>query len=108
MSKLTTKKLLEWCQDEFKRLGIKEYIPTKIIRTRYRPDDYEAGACYLIIKFKSTTLPDDSLLASSYYFTCFYPLWMLDEYLKKGYELYLKFDQFKFLKNTQIEVKKKI
>jgi hypothetical protein len=103
--KLTYKYLILFINEQFKKFGIVDYEVTQIWRTYYRRDEYEAGASKMQIIFKNNTLPTNHF-ANFGHFMCFYSLRELEQQLKNGYELYLKFDRFHILSNLQLDVRR--
>ena len=103
--RLTIKKLIEWCNDQFKNNGIgNTYEVFEIYATRFRYNDYECGACKLVIRYRNKTLPDGHLVSTGSFY-CFYKISELQEYLKLGYRLYLKdTNKFGLLADMVIEV----
>lgn len=100
--------LVDFVNEEFRRLEITGYKAYRAERTYHRPCDYEAGACKMLIWFKHLDTPEDSLLAKRY-FMCDYSLKELNEYRKSGYKMYLKF-RFRssnfMLTDLEIDVRK--
>lgn len=88
--KINSKKLIAWINAEFERFEITEYRVTEIIRTRYRSQDYEAGAAFLNVKFEHKLRPN-----ICGHFLCFYPLYEYQKHLDSGYRLVLKSDHGK-------------
>lgn len=104
--RITAKKLIDWCNKEFERLEIKNYKVTDIFRTHYRLDDYECGACKLIVKFKDINLPDEHIINKGS-FLCFYSMKEYEQYLKDGYQLYLRNKgRFGIISDFEIDVRK--
>ena len=89
LGRLTSKKLVNWLNEKFLELGIKDYEVTQISRTHFNQNDYECGACRLLIHFKDKTLNDDHIL-NNRHFMCFYRISELEWYIKNGYKLWLK------------------
>lgn len=87
--RLTAKKLMEWINKEFIRLEITDYVVYKIDRTRFRGQDYEAGACSLHVRFHHLKNKN-----SQGTFLCFYPLHVYDKHLKMGYRLHLTLSKY--------------
>lgn len=85
--RLTTKKLIEWCNLKFKSLDIKTYEVFNIYPTRYTSAQYECGACRLVIQFRVKEQADKKDYSGSFY--CFFRISELEEYIRSGYELYL-------------------
>lgn len=105
--RLTCKKLVAWVNCKFDELEIDNYKVVEIYRTHFTQDQYEGGACYLTVKFENISMPEDDFLKYGY-FSCYYPIWLYQEYLNNGYELYLKDTQrHNLLTNFTIEVRKK-
>ncbi len=90
--RLTSKKLLAWLNQEFKKYpSLSNIDATNVVHTRYSRSQYEAGACRLHIYFTDSTLEKESLLHRMNYLTCDYTLSEYQDHLNSGYELYLKF-----------------
>ena len=87
--RLTSKKIIAWLNEKFIEIGAENYEVTQILRTHFSQNDYECGACRLLIYFKNKTLPDDHILNGKH-FLCFYKISELEWYLKNGYKLWLK------------------
>jgi hypothetical protein len=104
--RLTANKLVQWCNEQFKKFEIKNYEVTEISRTHFNQDAYENGACRLLVRFRDKTMPEGSHFSTGY-FMCFYRLSEYQEYLNMGYSLYLKdTSHFGLLKDMEIEVRK--
>lgn len=105
--RLTAKKLVAWCNEQFKEFGINDYEVTKITRTRYNKDQYESGACKLLVSFITKSLPKNSLVHSGY-FMCFYSISEYQYYINNGCSLYLK-DKSRhgILSDFEIEIRNK-
>lgn len=103
--RLTAKRLIEWVNEEFHKLGSSEIQVYEIERTHYTPDQYESGACRLHIRFRNTSIPDGNLFASAS-FMCFFSIRELEEYIKAGYELFLKSDRLGLYTNFELDVRK--
>lgn len=84
--RITSKKLVDFVNSEFLRLEITEYECYDVERTRFRPYDYEGGACKLHVKLRRK---DGVYLGVPLYFMCFYFLWEYEQYVKAGYEMFL-------------------
>ena len=104
--RLTTKKLIKWLNEQFIKFEITQYEVTDISRTYFTSNDYECGACRLIIHFKHKAT-EHTAIHNNGYFYCFYRIKELENYMKEGYELYLQ-DKGKFglLTDLEIEVRK--
>ena len=104
--RLTTKKLVKWVNEQFKNFELK-YEVTEISRTHFNTDAYEGGACRLLVKFRNINMEVGSMCSTGY-FMCFYKISEYEEYLKNGYELYLRDkSRFGILNNFEIEVRKR-
>lgn len=103
--RLTAKRLIEWVNEEFIRLGSPEIQVYSIERSFHTQDQYEAGACRLYIRFRNTEIPDDSFFATAA-FLSFYTIKDLERHLKNGYELYLKRDRLGIYTNMELDVRK--
>jgi hypothetical protein len=85
--RLTSKKFIAWINSEFERFEIKEYKVIKAERTRFRSQDYEGGACKLIVTFQHVDKPQ---LQGN--FLCFYFLSEYESYIQTGkYKMALNF-----------------
>ena len=87
--RITSKKLIAWLNEQFVKLGIKEYEVTNISRTHFSSNDYESGACRLIIDFKHKET-EYAAVHNNGYFYCFYRIKELEDYINSGYELFIK------------------
>jgi hypothetical protein len=106
LGRLTSKKLVKWLNEKFIELEIKNYEVTSILRTHFNQNDYECGACRLLIYFKDKTLPDDHFLNNNN-FMCFYKISELEWYLQNGYRLWLKDNSRQgYLKHFELDVQK--
>lgn len=104
--RLTKRKLIKWCNGQFAKLGIKDYEVVEIFTSRFRQHEYESGACRLLIKFKNITVKENSLCRYGT-FLSFYRIRDYEDYLKNGYELYLKSKwPFHSINDFEIEVRK--
>lgn len=83
------KQFVDFVNKEFERLGITDFVATKADRTYHRTDDYESGACKMMVWFEPKNKPDNFPL--KHYFMCDYFLKEYNEYLKNGHEMYLAF-----------------
>lgn len=63
-------------------------------QTRFRPEDYEAGAAQLFIWFKPIDQIPDHLNSS--YFMCFYRISELEFYFNRGHDIELDFKNPRF------------
>ena len=105
--RLTIKKLIKWCNDQFAKLEITDYEVFEIYRTNFNQNDYECGACRLVIRFKNKTMKEGDYCSVGTFY-CFYKISELEEYLKTGHDLYLKDNgQYGLLSNLEIEVRKR-
>jgi hypothetical protein len=106
LGRLTYKKLIIWLNEKFKKLEIKNYVVTEIARTYYTMNDYECGACKLMIYFENKQLDKSHILHKSY-FMCFYTIGQLQWFLENGYELCLT-DKNRdgIIKNFELDVRK--
>ncbi len=103
--RLTSKKIITWLNEVFPEWGAPHIQVYEIERTRFRQDEYEAGACKLHIRYRNTEVDEGSLMSQGS-FMSFYSIRELQEYLEMGYELYLKTGQFRLLSNIELDVKK--
>lgn len=105
---LTYKKLTAWCNEEFKRMEITGYTVIKIERTRYRMDDYEAGAATMIATVQNDSVDQNRHpLLGTFWFNCFYWLKEYETEMKRGKQLCLRFENnFSSLRNITIDFKK--
>jgi hypothetical protein len=100
--RLTAKKLITWCNNQFKKLEILNYEVTEIVTTKFNDYAYEGGACRLLFIVKRK---DDDFLSCE--FMGFYRISDYQEYIKKGYELYLKdTGKFGLIRDFTIEIRK--
>lgn len=86
--RITRNYLVKWCNEQFEKLEIKEWVVTRVERTFHRPQDYENGAAHLLIFFERKALPKSPI---SHYFYCFYPIWYLQKAIDNGQEMYISF-----------------
>ena len=106
VGRLTSKKIIAWLNEKFNELGINDYEVTHILRTHFTQNDYECGACRLLIYFKNKTLPDNHILNNSS-FLCFYKISELEWYIRNGYTLWLKDNSRQgYLKHFELDVQK--
>lgn len=106
LGRLTSTKLINWLNEKFLELEIKSYEVTSIVRTHFTQNDYECGACRLMIFFKDKTMPNDHFLNNNH-FLCFYKISELEWYLKNGYTLWLKDNSRQgYLKHFELDVQK--
>lgn len=107
MKRLTAKVFLEFVNKEFERFEASYIKATKVERTRYTQDQYQSGACKLVVSFEDTRFGKHHLVNHS--FLCFYSLGEYQEYLKNGYEMYMRFmprSHGLSFKDLEIEVRK--
>ena len=106
LGRLTYKKLIVWLNIKFQELEIKNYVVTEIARTYYSQNDYECGACRLMIYFENKQLEKLHILHKSN-FMCFYTVSQLQWFLENGYELCLT-DKNRdgLIKNFELDVRK--
>jgi hypothetical protein len=107
MAHLNYTTLVDWVNEEFKRLEITHVVAYKAERTYFTTDQYEGGACRMRIYFKSVS--DTNTSGISHYFMCFYPLKHINECIKEGYKMYLNFSfrsNRKYLNELEIQLKK--
>jgi len=97
--RVTGKKLIDWINSEFKRLGIKEFEVFKIQSTRYSYDLLAAGAASLNILFRHV---EDQNIWGCFY--SFYSMQQLEMYLKNGYELDIKRDHLCSISQYELEL----
>ena len=99
--RLTVKKLISWLNEEFIRLEINNYEVYAIDRSRFTSDQYQNGAYFLYVRFRSKSDPNQTEV-----FHCFYPIKDYQMYTRSGYELYLKFENRNLMINSlSIEVR---
>jgi hypothetical protein len=98
--RITLNYLKDWCNSEFKRLEITEYVVTSVVRAYHNQDQLEGGACSLIIRFKEVNGTAEG------HFLGFYSIHEIKKHLNAGYKLALKFDRFGILTNTELDVTK--
>ncbi len=87
MPRLTCKALLKFCNEEFKRLEIEEFVCTKVERTRFSEDQYQGGACFLRVYFERIGVVS---IINHHHFMCFYSLGEYTNHIERGYEMYLR------------------
>lgn len=105
--RLTAKKLVNWCNEQFKKFEIENYEVTEISRTHFNTDAYEGGAYRLLVKYRDKNMEVGSICSTGY-FMCFYRISEYQDYINNGYELYLKNNgRFGLLKDLEIEVRKR-
>ena len=103
--RLTAKKLVNWCNEQFKKFEIHNYLVTEISRTHFNKDAYEGGACRLLVKYKNVKNEE---LHNYGYFMCFYTISEYQDYINAGYELCLKNNnRFGLLNDLEINVRKR-
>lgn len=88
MTRITAPYLVKWVNYKFKELEIEHIECYEVVRTRFLPSQYEAGACRLYIRFRSVT--DTNI---SGYFLCLYSMKQLQNDINDGCELFLDFFQ---------------
>ena len=103
--RLTAKRLMEWANEEFIKLGSPEIQVYSVDRTFYTQDQYEAGACRLHIRFRNTSIPEGSCFATAA-FLSFYTIRDIERHIKNGYELYIKRDRLGLYTNMELDVRK--
>lgn len=104
--RLTVKKLINWLNEKFTQLQINEYEVIDIHRTYFNQNDYEGGACRLVITFKNKKLSDDSPFSKGSFY-CFYRIKELQWFLENGYELFLLDNsRIGILSNFELDVRK--
>jgi len=104
--RLTAKKLVAWCNEQFSKLEIHNYEVIEITRSYFSSDHYENGACRLYVKFRDKRMELGNMCSTGH-FLCFYRLSEYQDYINQGYELYLKDNgRFGSLKDFDIEVRK--
>lgn len=103
VGRLTKAKLIKWINAKFKDYEIDDYEVYDIEQTRFRAQDYEAGAAALYIRFRNINDHNKMDL-----FLCTFKIKELEWYVNNGYELKLDFNQRKIfsLNNLELDVKK--
>lgn len=104
MTRLTSKKFIEFVNEQFKKFEINDWEAISVINPRHRTDDIEAGACRLIVTIKYLKAEPDSFMSTNH-FLCFYTLGQFEEYIKNGYEMYLKFNN-RLYRDMEIDVRR--
>lgn len=99
--KLTSKKLVNWCNEEFAKLGFDDWEVTHITRTRFTDGQYEAGACKLYVWYRSKKNENLTDL-----FLGFYSIGYMDKAIKNGYKLYLKCDMRQPISDLELDLQK--
>lgn len=90
--RLTKKKLIEMVNQLFDKYEIKSFEVYAISATRYRGQDYEAGACKLHIYFRRKDGNIDTGFGTAFnYFISFFSIKELEYYINNGYYLKLEF-----------------
>lgn len=102
--RLTSARMVQWLNQEFKRLEITDWVVTAVERTHFRDQDYEAGACKLRAHFENVKSK-----STKGEFLCFYSLGEYQDHMSKGYEMYIKFHNHRFgiLSELTVELRKK-
>ena len=70
MKRLTSKVFLDFVNKEFERFEVSYLKAVRVERTRYTQDQYECGACRLVVYFEDTRF--DKSHYSNGSFLCFY------------------------------------
>ncbi|QEL01123.1 hypothetical protein FKG96_09985 [Olivibacter sp. LS-1] len=96
--RITGKVFTKWVNDEFKRVGIDNVEAYETVRTRFRGEDYEAGAAFLYVRFRLKEDPQTTGI-----FLCFYPFYEYERLIKIGYKMVLKFENNRFGFQDSIE-----
>lgn len=106
--RITKKYLLKWINEQFVKFEMNHIEATEIVITRFRPDDYEGGACRMYVYLRDKEFDRDGL--PPIYFMCFYKLSEYEDYINYGYEMYLKFKdpRLGLLRDLEIDLRKKI
>ena len=106
LGRLTTAKLIDWVNFKFKELEILNFECYAISRTFFSQNDYECGACKLVIQYRNKSVDEKSLISTGT-FVCYYRIKELEWFLKNGYELCLKDNsRFGFISNFELDVRK--
>jgi len=101
--RITLEKFKDFVNSEFERFEIKNHECTRVERTRYSADQYEGGACRLVVFFKHKDSDYEG------YFPCFYPLSYYEKSINNGYKMVLQFQyrsSHRFLSDLEVELKK--
>lgn len=102
MARLTSKKFLEFVNEQFRKYEINDFKAIRVINPRHRSCDIEAGACRLVVTIEY--LKSTSILREQNFY-CFYTLGQYEDYIKQGYEMYLKFNS-RLLSEMEIDVRR--
>jgi hypothetical protein len=101
--RLTLEKFKEFVNSEFKRVELDGYECTRVERTNYSQDQYEGGACRLVVFFKHKENDYEG------HFPCFYPLKYYQKSINNGDKMVLQF-QYRstktWMQDLEVELKK--
>lgn len=78
MARLTSKKFLEFVNEQFKKIEITDWIAIKVINPRHRSCDIEAGACRLIVTIQYLKAEPNSIMSTTHFY-CFYTLGQFEQ-----------------------------
>ena len=107
MQRLTGKKFLAFINQQFAKFEMSDYEAYAVERSRFTPDQYEGGACFLYVRIRTKSQSaTHQRNAMSCDMLCFYPLKEYAKHLANGYEMYLKMDRSGLINNMTIELRK--
>ena len=102
--RITKKYLQNWLTNKLNELEI-DWVCTDVSRSYNRPFDIEGGACQLFFRIKHKTDTNSFFNEKTIY--GFYSMGQIQDYIKMGYELHLKFDRHMILSNCEVDLRKK-
>lgn len=105
--RITAKKFVAWVNEQFIENGITTHRAVSVHATRFRQDEYEAGAAKLIVSFIYIPAKENDFMRTQY-FCCFYSLKSYEKEIKEGYEMYLKVPDRGLYSDMSVEVRKSI
>lgn len=85
--RLTSKKFLDWINEQLLENGITSHKAVEVYRTRYSTWDYEGGASKMNVRLQYIKDPDGFM--SNPWFCCYYSLKEYEQEMKKGCEMVL-------------------
>lgn len=97
--RITIKYLINWINEQWNAED-RDFEVTDIYKTSFTQDQYEGGAARLIIRFKHK---GDDKNIMNHYFYCFASIKHLNEAVKNGYKLHLKYSNY--LTETELTYK---
>jgi hypothetical protein len=87
MARLTSKKFLEFINEQFIKLEMPDWKAVAVENSYASSKEIEAGACRLRIKLENSKYPKHHLI--NHQMLCFYTLGQYQAHLRDGYEMYL-------------------